>query len=116
VCTVNHSLLLKWNITLPQSNSTQNLIRPIARSVPYTGLNQSSINLMLNDTADTVAFHFTRISEAGMLPLIAEVLIGRVSTNLNGTDVQCLPLNVSDPQTTFAIHILGGWWCTNYKL
>jgi hypothetical protein len=101
VCTVNHSLLLKWNITLPQSNITQSL----TRNVPYNGIYyHSSFNL----TPDT-AFRFTRISEAGVLPLIAELLIDRVSTILNGTDVQCLPLNNSDPQTTFAIHILGGW-------
>jgi hypothetical protein len=86
VCTVNHSLFLKWAITIPQSNSTQSLMT----NVPYTGLNQSSINLMLNDIADTVPFHFTRISESGMLPVIAELLVDRVSTDLNGTDVQCL--------------------------
>jgi hypothetical protein len=67
-----------------------------------------------SDTADTVAIHFIRISEAGMLPLIAELLIDRVSTNLNGTDVLCLPSNDSDRQTTFAIHVLGGWWRTNF--
>jgi hypothetical protein len=100
VCTVNHSLFLEWNVTLPERNSTQ----PLRRSVPWTGMkNQTPFNL----TPDT-AFRFTRISEAGVLPLIAELLIDRVSTDLNGTDVQCIPLNVSDPQTTFAIHVLGG--------
>jgi hypothetical protein len=101
VCTVNHSHRLEWAIALPQSNSTQ----PLTRNVPYSGIkNQRPFNL----TPDT-AIRFTRTSESGMLPLIAELLIDRVSTDLNGTDVQCIPLNVSDPQTIFAIHILGGW-------
>jgi hypothetical protein len=65
--------------------------------------NQPPFNL----TPDTV-LRFTRISESRTLPLIAELLIDRVSANLNGTDVQCLPSNDSDPQTTFAIHVLGG--------
>jgi hypothetical protein len=76
------------------------------RNVPYdSGMkNQRSFNL----TSDT-AIHFTRTSESRMLPLIAELLIDRVSTDLNGTDVRCIPSNDSDPQTIFAIHILGGW-------
>lgn len=106
VCTVNHSRVLQWAIFLPEGNITRSL-----RNIPYAGSIQSLINLTLNDTADTVTFHFTRTSETGMLPLIAELLIDRVSTNLNGTNILCLPLNDSDPQITFAIHVLGGWWC-----
>ena len=105
VCTMNHSRVLKWNISLPEGKNIS------LRGIPFAGFNQSLINLTLNDTADTVAFHFTRTSEAETLPLIAELLIDRVSTNLNGSNVLCLPLNHSDPQITFAIHVLGGWWC-----
>jgi hypothetical protein len=109
VCTVNHSILLKWAITLPERNSTQSLMR----YVPYdSGMkNQRSFNL----TCDT-AIHFTRTSESRTLPLIAELLIDRVITDLNGTDVQCLPSNDSDPQITFTIHVLEGLWCKLWNL
>ena len=104
VCTVNHSFLLKWAISLPEEN--------ITRNIPYNGPGViQPLNLTLNDTADTVAFHFARTSETQILPLIAELLIDRVSISLNGTNVLCLPSNDSDPQITFAIHVLGGWCC-----
>jgi hypothetical protein len=81
------------------------------RNIPLTGMkDQPPFNL----TPDTT-FHFTRISEAGVLPLIAELLIDRVSMDLNGTDVLCLPSNDSDPQITFAIHVSGGWLCKVYE-
>ena len=99
VCTANHSDFLEWAIALPEWNSTQTL-----RNIPSNGMkNQPSFNL----TPDT-AFHFNRASEEWMLPLVAELLIDRVSTNLNGTNVLCLPSNDSDPQITFPIHVLGG--------
>jgi hypothetical protein len=91
---------LTWAITLPERNSTQ----PLTRSIPYTGMkNQPPFNL----TPDTVIY-FTRTSESRMLPLIAELLIDRVSMDLNGTDLQCLPSNDLDPQVTFTIHVLEG--------
>ena len=104
VCTANHSDFLKWTIFLPEGNITQSL-----RSIPYEGPGFiRPLNLTLNDTADTVAFHFTRTSEKDILPLIAELLIDRVSTNLNGTNILCSPSNDSEPQITFPIHVLGG--------
>jgi hypothetical protein len=103
VCTVNHSRVLTWAITLPEINSTE----PLMRNIPWTGMkNQIPFSL-----TPVTTFRFTRISEAEMLPLIAELLIDRVNTDLNETDVQCLPSNDSDPQTTLAINVLGGWWC-----
>jgi hypothetical protein len=80
------------------------------RSIPYydTGSIQPSFMITLMYTANIVSFYFTRTSEAGVLPLIAELLIDRVNTDLNGTDVQCLPSNDLDFQVTFAIHVLGG--------
>ena len=101
VCTVNHSRVLKWAISLPKGNITS------LRSIPYSGF-IGPLNLTLNDAADTVVFHFTRTSEEWMLPLIVELLIDRVSTNLNETNVLCLPFNDSEPQITFRIHVLGG--------
>ena len=104
VCTANHSILLKWAIFLPEGNITQSL-----RNIPYVGPGFiQPLNLTLNDATDTVAFHFTRTSEAETFPLIVELLIDRISTNLNGTNVLCLPSNDSDPQITFPIHVLGG--------
>ena len=102
VCTANHSLIFEWAISLPEEN-----IKSL-RNIPYSGFNQSLINLPLNDTADTVAFHFNRTSEAETLPLIVELLIDRISTSLNGSNVLCSPSNDSDPQITFPIHVLGG--------
>ena len=62
VCTVNHSRVLKWDISLPEGNITS------LRSIPYSGFVEP-LNLTLNDAADIVAFHFTRTSETKMLPL-----------------------------------------------
>ena len=101
VCTTNHSTL-KWTIFLPEENNTPNV-----RNIPYVGPGFiQPLNLTLND--DTVTLHFTRTSERDILPLIAELLIDRVSTNLNGTNVLCSTSNDSDPQITFPIHVLGG--------
>ena len=103
VCTMNHSRVLKWTISLPEGNITHNL-----RSIPYNvpGFIKP-LNLTLND--DIVAFHFTRTSEAETLPLIVELLIDRISTSLNGSNVLCSPGPSNDSELiTFPIHVLGG--------
>ena len=101
-CIANHSRDLTWNIILPDGNITE------SRAVPFTGSPQSSPFSVFG-----IRFNFKRLSTAQTLPLRSELLIDGINTNLSGTDIHCSPLNVSDPQTTFALHVLGGWWCTS---
>ena len=90
MCSVNHNLFLEWAIALPQRNITQTL----RKNIPYSGMkSQPSINETFNGT-DIVVFHFTRTSEAKILPLVAELLIDRVNPNLNRTDIHCSVLTI----------------------
>ena len=109
VCTVNHSNFLTW--VIPQTWNTTIAAQPLTKNIPYTGMRNLS-SIRINDTkSNVVAFHFTRTSEERSLPLIAELIIDRVSISLNGTDVHCLPaVNDSDHPYTFSIQVLGGWW------
>ena len=95
-CIANQSSILRWTIILHGGNVTY------SRSIPFMG------NSILLPISDAVMFNFTRTSESGTLPLITELLIGRVNTNIHGTRIHCSPSNESDPQVTFSINVLGG--------
>ena len=100
-CIANQSSILRWTIILPEGNITH------SRLVPFVG---NSILQSISGEVVAVTFNFTRTSESGTLPLIAKLLIDRVSTNIHGTKIHCSPSNVSDPQVTFAINVLGGMY------
>ena len=103
-CVVNHSMILKWVITIPEGNITH------SRLVPFMGSRVlTSINETLNDTA-SVTFSFMRASEEGTLPLISTLMIDGVHTDINGTEVYCLPSNETDPNVVFIIYVQGGRW------
>ena len=98
-CTANHSTILTWTVVvlLTRGNITE------TRSVPFMGI---SLSPFVNNG---VRFNFIRTSNAGTLPLISELLIDRVNININGTEIQCSPVNDElDHQMTFIIHVKGG--------
>ena len=98
-CTANHSTILRWSIVLPEQNNTE------SRFIAFMG---NSILASFSIEGTGLIFNFTRTSEAYSLPLRSELLIDGVTVDINGTEIHCSPLNISDPNTTFIVHVLGG--------
>ena len=102
-CIAYHSNILTWTVEGNISAS---------RSVPFSGTDQ-----LVLFSGSGVRFNLKRVSAAENLPFQSDLVIDRVNTNINGTRIQCLPLNESDSesQITFTIYVLGGWLVYGYK-
>ena len=101
-CIANRSFILRWTITIPVGNITH------SRLVPFTGSRVlTSINETFNDTT-LITFKFIRTSEAGSLPLIAQLQINGVNTHIHQTLINCIPSSDLDPLVTFLVYVLTG--------
>ena len=99
-CQTNESVILRWTITLPESNTTY------TRNVPFTG--DGPLPSIMHSAVDsTVVFNFSRISEPDTYPLIAELLIDNINTDLNGTEINCSVLSTSVTHTT-VVNVIEG--------
>ena len=83
-CISNGSLILRWDIDIPlPPNSAK-----YDRNVPITG--DGMLTPIPHPISNgTVNFNFFRISEANTHPLISELMIDRVTVELNGTEINC---------------------------
>ena len=101
-CIADQSPFLNWTITIPERNITH------FRLVPFKGDRVlTQINETLNNSV-TVTFSFTRTSENGTLPLVSTLMVESVYTDINRTELHCLPSNETDPSVTYIIHVQGG--------
>ena len=84
---------LRWRFTVIRGNETITIIRTIQAAVPA---GDAISHLTLNSTM----FNFSRTSSEGSLPLTSKLVIGPVSSNLNGTVMNCIDLVSSNLSST----------------
>ena len=99
-CQTNESSILQWIVIFPKTNIVY------TRNVPFTG-DGLLPSIMHSATDSTVVFNFSRISEPNTYPLIAELSIDSIYTDLNGTEINCSVLGTSVTHTT-VVHVIGG--------
>ena len=93
VCSTNRSFV-QWNVTVFRSG--QSISR--TRLVPSVGAPFTS-----SVVVDMVPFHITRV---GSLPLTTTLTITNVSTDLNGTRVNCTDIGSSLAETSTSVSII----------
>lgn len=78
---INSLGLLRWNVTLlhidTAENSATGLVTPVSP--------QSDLPLRLSN----IVFNITRDSDVGTLPLVSTLTVTNVTSDLNGTIVDC---------------------------
>ena len=102
VCKANESVIIRWNVAIPGTNTTHN----ITRSVQIRGNDSGSIPYQT--ASDTIEFHFSRVSEPNSHPLISKLLINRVNVALNDTLIVCSRVSETPETQTTIVHIMGG--------
>ena len=102
ICIADKSPFLNWTITIPEGNITHFRLVPFIGDRVLTQINETLSNNV------TVTFSFTRTSENGTLPLVSTLMIESVYTDINRTELHCLPSNETDPRATYIIHVQGG--------
>lgn len=97
--------ILRWIINLPSGNNN-----PIRKSIPIVGDLPLEPFMYQNDYGDIV-FNFSRTSNDSTYPFITELSISEVNIGINGTEISCSKIDLSD-QHTAVIHIIdyGRWF------
>ena len=88
-CTSNASILV-WNVEYIGSNGRMQLQEIITSTIRVQGF----------ETINSSVFIFSRVSELGALPLMSTLVIGSVSSGLNGSNITCMELD--NPASTMA--------------
>jgi hypothetical protein len=82
MCSTNH-IFLEWNVsTIGQRG---------IRSISYFDQSLAILPIMM----DSTNFTFSRVSSPGALPLVSNMTIMNVTSNLEGTVITCTGLNSS---------------------
>ena len=77
-------------------NDTHTITRTIQAVVPAG-------DAMSQFTVNSTMFNFSRTSAEGSLPMISKVVIGPVSSSLNGTMMNCIDLGTASSTATTII-------------
>ena len=104
-CATNNTdiSVLEWMLSIPPALSGNTNWSDYVRYVQNEG-DASLLNirpLTFNDTT----FTFTRKSDQEAVPFVAEVVVNRVTADLNGTVIVC---DESTRISTNVIHVIGG--------
>ena len=92
--------ILQWNVNLPSGDMVS-----VRRSIPIEGnLPRPFIHPTIHGT---VVFNFSRTSEENTYPLITELLISGANIGINGTEISCSKVDLSDIRTITIIVIDG---------
>ena len=97
--------ILQWNINLPSGSGDTISFR---QSIPIEG-NRPPEPFIHPTTHGTVVFNFSRTSEESIHPLVTELLISGpgVNVGINGTEISCSKVDLSDIRT-ITIHVING--------
>ena len=77
-------------------NDTHTITRTIQAAVPAG-------DAMFQFAVNSTMFNFSRTSAEGSLPMISKVVIGPVSSSLNGTMMNCIDLSTTSSTATTII-------------
>jgi hypothetical protein len=101
ICETNDTEIeiLRWIVSLPSGDITQ-----IRRSIPIEGNLRPEPFTYPNDYNDVV-FNFLRTSDENTHPFITELSISEMNMGINGTEISCSKIDLSDQRTTI-IHIM----------
>ena len=91
--------LLQWSINLPSGDNTQT-----RRSIPIEG-DLPPEPLIYSSDYGNVVFNFSRPSNESTYPFITELSISEINIRINGTEISCSKVDLSDQHTTI-IHII----------
>ena len=96
MCTTTGEFL-QWMFSVTLGvNDTHTITRTIQAAVPAG-------DAMSQFTVNSTMFNFSRTSAEGSLPMILKVVIGPVSSSLNGTVMNCIDLDTSSSTATTII-------------
>ena len=93
--------ILQWNINLPSGDTIS-----VRKSIPIEG-NLPPEPFIHLTTHGTVVFNFSRTSEENTYPLVTELLISGINIGINGTEISCSKVDLSDIRTITIIVING---------
>jgi hypothetical protein len=91
--------ILRWSINLPSGVT-------IRKSIPIEG-NLPPEPFIHPTTHGTVVFNFSRTSDESTYPLVIELLISGANIGINGTEISCSKVDLSDIRT-ITITIIDG--------
>jgi hypothetical protein len=91
--------ILQWSVNLPSGDKT--LMR---RSIPIEG-DDPPRQFTYENYYDDVVFNFSRTSDKNIYPFITKLSISEVNIGINGTEINCSKIDLSDQHTTI-IHIM----------
>ena len=95
VCNITETIL-SWNVMFVGTNDR------IERTVTSTQLVQEVV------TINSSVFLFSRTSERGIrLPLMSTLVIGSVSSSLNGSNITCMESSSTLASMTTTVYIIG---------
>ena len=83
----------------------QGEVQTLMRFISSVGVSQQISNMTVNFTL----FNVSRVSSQNELPLVSRLVINPVSTDLNGTEVNCTEWHMSNENTVVAstrIHVV----------
>jgi hypothetical protein len=80
MCGTNH-IFLEWNVSTINEHET--------RSISYSDQSLAILPIVM----DYANFTFSRVSSPGALPLVSNMTIMNVTSNLEGTMITCTGLN-----------------------
>ena len=86
--------VLRWIVNLPSGDNT-----PIRKSIPIEGDLPPEPFTYQNDYGDVV-FNFSRTSDNDTYPFITQLSISEVNIGINGTEISCSKIDLSDQHTT----------------
>ena len=91
--------ILQWNVNFPSGDTP-----PLRRSVPIEG-NVPLLPFFYPTDYGDVVFNFSRTSNENAYPLKTKLLISEVNLGINGTEITCANVDLSDQRTTI-IHVI----------
>ena len=95
-CSTNASLM-QWSVTVPRYELTE------TRRLQYSGTARRATSIIIG----SITFNISRtLDESMALPLISTIITNSVTTDINGTLVNCSELG-TNTQLTTRIHIIG---------
>ena len=98
--------ILRWNINLPSQGDTHTI--SFRKSIPIEG-NLPPEPIIRPTAHGTVVFNFSRTSDENTHPLVTKLLISGsgVNAGINGTEISCSKVDLSDIRT-ITIHVING--------
>ena len=93
--------VLQWTVNFPSGETTS-----FRKSIPIEG-NLLPEPFIYPTDYGNVVFNFSRTSDGNTYPLVTELSINEVNMGINGTEISCSEIDLSDKHTII-IHIIDG--------